>query len=477
MNREYWLNVAERLRDRVRREPERKVEHLLAMADAYVKARCYDAAMLVSRSVLKLKPFSVPAMVRLGRCLLGTKAFVPAEKLYSTLVGLVPQLDEAAWGLWAAHKGRQQHRAAAETVEKLLERKPADERARRQAAEDREAAGDAAAAVRHLEILCETAAVDGVMHQRLGRLLLACNETSRALHHLEQALAENRQQPELLVLAAETAFGLRDWQKAGALAAERLESGEWSARALELLGRSRLEREEFDGAILALERLTDKVPDNVTYRLTLAEAYFRAGELRDAEVELNRCLARDPQRPATVLRLAEIAWRRSELDKAETLYERTLRLDPGQTLALFRLGLIKYERHLYPAALACFRRLMVAQPENVKAHLYLGRCLRITGSFDKAKNHLVRARELAPSRAEPELELGLLDLELHRTTLAREHFERAAALDPEGETGKRAAYELRHLDAAPARPIAVGEAATHSSRRGADGKPRWIKLC
>ena len=476
MTRDYWLQVAFRLQERCRREPKRKVELLLKMTDAYLKANYYKAALMVCRSILKIEPFNVQAMVRLGRCLLGQKEFRAAQKLYSSLTDLVSSLDEGWWGLWAAYKGQNEHEKAAMAVEHLLKANPNEQRALRQAADDRQAAGQTSLAIKHLENLFEQCEDKAAVAGRLARLLLTCTEKARALHYLEVALDEERAQPALLLLAADTAFSLRDWKKAAALATERLEAGTFSCRALELLGRSRLELDEFDGAILSLERLVDKAPDNFSYRLVLAEALYRAGELRDAEVELNRCLARSPQQPQVVLRLGEIAWRKKERQKAETLYERCLRLNPGSTLALYRLGVLKFERHLYPAALTCFRRLMVAQPENIKAHLYLGRCLRITGAFDRAKNHLTRACELAPASAEAEFELGLLNMELHRTTLAREHFERATVLGGEGEWGKRAAYELAHLGKQKVRPLAVGESAPPS--RSAKGKARrWIKLC
>jgi tetratricopeptide (TPR) repeat protein len=114
----------------------------------------------------------------------------------------------------------------------------------------------------------------------------------------------------------------------------------------------------------------------------------------------------------------------------------------------------------------------------VKAHLYLGRTLRMTGSFERSRNHLERARELAPRSAEAELELGLLDLELHRISLSREHLERARTLDPEGETGKRASYELTHLgEHEVVRRRAVGETPRPSRAAKLPRDQRWIKLC
>lgn len=476
MNREQALATVKRLRERVVAEPERRTEHLVAMADAYLAAGFFDAASMVCRAVLKLEPLNVAALLRLGRALLGRDDAAGAHRLYSALTGSVPACAEGWWGLWGACRRLGHRRQAAEALLNLLAENDADGQARLRAAEDFEAA---ALPGRAAELLDEAADADATpLLVRRGLLHAAAGRASRGLTLLERAIERGGVEPEVILSAAETAAAMTDWRAVARFAAARLEAGPVSLRALELLGRARMELDEHDGAILALERLTERAPDVLEYRVLLAEALFRADELADAEREIGRCLARDPERSSLVLRLAEIAWRRSERQKAEDLYERTLALDPGATLALYRLGVLKFERHLYPAALTCFRRLMVAQPDNVKAHLYLGRTLRMTGSFERSRNHLERARELAPRSAEAELELGLLDLELHRISLSREHLERARALDPDGETGKRASYELTHLgEHEVVRRRAVGETPRSPRPPTTPREQRWIKLC
>jgi len=471
MNKDALIAQAAHLRAHAKADPARRNEHLVQLADVYVSLRYYKEASAVCRAILKSQPFNVGALLRLGKALLGQDNSHAASRLYDALTSSFPSLSEAWWGLWATRQRQGKPELAVQALENLLKKYPDDLLARRCLADGYLELSKPLAAIIQLEILWKA----GERPKELAQLLIDASELSRALTHLQAALKEKPRDCTLLMQACEVSFRLRDYDCCCRLAARALEAGAISTRPLELLGRSRLELEEHDGAILALEKLVDKAPDQLDFRHALAEAYFRANELVEAQREFTRCLARDPGRPDTVLRLAEIAWRLSQRERAEELYERCIKMEPGNGLALFRLGLLRLERHIYAGALTCFRRLMVAQPNNVKAHLYLGRCLRITGSFPRSRNHLSRARELNSKCPETRFELGLLDLELHRVQSAREHFEHTLELNPEGTWGKRAAYELRHLEQDEGLRKAANDGPHPTNVH--PSPPRWIKLC
>jgi tetratricopeptide (TPR) repeat protein len=442
-----YLQIAYGLRNKIRTNPEQKAELLLSMADAYIKGRSYSNAALVSRTILKLEPLNVRAMIRLGKASLGEKKTEVATKLFETITGLVPELEEGLWGLWASYVASKRYKDAIHPIEKLTSLHPKDESLLLKTIKTCEDGEDKKKTIQYLRELIETGPekyADKNLH--LSRLLAETGNLSAALSYMDKYLKVNMGDENTLTLAAKAAAKLKKWDLCAKYATQRIENGTFSPDGLYMLGTSRIHQNRWDEAILVLEQLVEKLPEQLNYRMSLGEAYFRSGELDCAQREYSRCLARQPERFDIIVRMAEISWRRGDRENASRLYERTLRFNPAMALALFRLGFIKFDKGLYPAAISLFRRLLVIKPENYKANLFLGQALRLTGSYDKAKTYLSRSLELVPGQSKPHLELGLLYKAIRQETLAKEHFKAAIKNDSGGTVSKDAAYELQHME-------------------------------
>lgn len=75
------------------------------------------------------------------------------------------------------------------------------------------------------------------------------------------------------------------------------------------------------------------------------------------------------------------------------------------------------------------KALAESDPPNVDAVIELGRFSIQSGQLDKAKERFVQAIDLAPKRAEPIIQLGMLELDGGNPAEALIHFERAVLVD------------------------------------------------
>ena len=75
------------------------------------------------------------------------------------------------------------------------------------------------------------------------------------------------------------------------------------------------------------------------------------------------------------------------------------------------------------------KALAETEPPNVDAVIELGRFSIQSGQLDKAKERFVQAIDLAPERAEPIVQLGMLELDGGNPAEALIHFERAVLVD------------------------------------------------
>lgn len=85
-------------------------------------------------------------------------------------------------------------------------------------------------------------------------------------------------------------------------------------------------REEgaYDRAIELLERAVEIQPKYLPGRTNLANLYFQAGRLIDAEQEYLRSMELDPENPETNLNLAQLYLRTNRPEKAIPLLEKFL---------------------------------------------------------------------------------------------------------------------------------------------------------
>jgi tetratricopeptide (TPR) repeat protein len=152
-------------------------------------------------------------------------------------------------------------------------------------------------------------------------------------------------------------------------------------------------------------------------------------ELKRAEASAMLAVQRAPGHARPWAILGQVQRRRGELDDAVGSYEKAVALDPRQASYANNLGACFLDRGDVEEAVAQFRVARRFEPGMFGANLNLGKALLMSGDPGAATTALMRARELAPERAEP---LYLLGRATPDPVLAAEYFKRFLEIEPNG---------------------------------------------
>lgn len=118
---------------------------------------------------------------------------------------------------------------------------------------------------------------------------------------------------------------------------------------------------------------------------------LRAGQLEEAQTEVDAALRLAPDDVRAQNLLGLLHFRTSRLDEARAIYQRLLVLHPGDVALRLNLGLVELRRADYPAAINHLGRVAEVEPDNVRALGYYGLALFRAGELTRALPVLQRA--------------------------------------------------------------------------------------
>jgi tetratricopeptide (TPR) repeat protein len=138
----------------------------------------------------------------------------------------------------------------------------------------------------------------------------------------------------------------------------------------------------------------------------------------------------DRRRPTTVNVLIDLPLRPPPERHAPGVVVADVDLEvPKPALKHFRAGLKALEEGDSLRAIAELRAAIERYPKYYAAHLELGRELRLRKRYAEAEPVILSLREIAPRKAEPHIEYGIVLLSLERREKAVEEFEAALRLE------------------------------------------------
>lgn len=121
---------------------------------------------------------------------------------------------------------------------------------------------------------------------------------------------------------------------------------------------------------------------------------------------------------------------------------------PNHAPILLRMAQLSREMGKPAEAAADLRRLLGAEPGNVEARIELGRVLYDTNDVAGAITETNRVLEAHPKNVDAMYNLGAIYANLGKADLARQYWTRAAAADPESDSGRQAKSGLQQLGVA-----------------------------
>ncbi|UVT21577.1 MAG: tetratricopeptide repeat protein [Nitrospira sp.] len=151
------------------------------------------------------------------------------------------------------------------------------------------------------------------------------------------------------------------------------------------------ERPDAVTALEALRRTVRLLPDVPDYRLKLAEALLRIGDLDAAIEECHSAIMLQQDDGNAHLQLGLLLTAKQDWRAAASALKEAIRLEPASPHAHYSLGGVHYSLGNITAAVQSYRRALELRPHFLDAHYRLALLLKVTGQTREAAQHLETA--------------------------------------------------------------------------------------
>lgn len=143
--------------------------------------------------------------------------------------------------------------------------------------------------------------------------------------------------------------------------------------------------------IASLRRSVRLLPNEPDYRLKLAEALLRVGDLDAAVEECRAAVTLQPDDGDTHLQLGLMLMAKQDWRAAASALVEAIRLEPNLSHAHYSLGSVHYSLGNVTAAVQSYRRTLELRPHFPDAHYRLSLMLKVAGRMQEAVQHLATA--------------------------------------------------------------------------------------
>ena len=203
-------------------------------------------------------------------------------------------------------------------------------------------------------------------HVGLAHILYLQGDLISAEASLKRAVEAGPDRLDTLINLGLLFLDMRRFDEASATFLDVLSLNGACTPAIHGLGLVRYRGGRYPDAIVQFKRASELAPNNTTYLHDLGTAYLASGDLAQAELTLRR----------------------------------VVQLAPDRVDARANLGNVYFQRGDYDAAAAAFRSALLTAPGRANIHLNLGLVYRELKDNSRAREHLLRFLELAPSDTE-----------------------------------------------------------------------------
>jgi tetratricopeptide (TPR) repeat protein len=253
-------------------------------------------------------------------------------------------------------------------------------------------------------------------------------------------------------------------------------------RLVTLLGLAHYGMGEYAAAVPYLKQATAADPENLPFRLSLAQSCLRtkqyqcvldvyreiltlnaesaeadmlAGEAYDelknvdgAIAEFQAAVKADPKTPDVYFGYGYLLWKALKFDEAEKAFRSELSNNPEHPLALAYLGDTEIRLNHSEEAVPYLERAVRLQPSIAIAHVDLGAIYEGKGRKDDAARELKTAEKLSPDDPSIHWRLGRFYQSIGRTAEAKAEFDKTRSMQRAKEQSLQ--EQMRRAEAMPA---------------------------
>lgn len=181
-----------------------------------------------------------------------------------------------------------------------------------------------------------------------------------------------------------------------------------ATEALHILSKIYVRQQQFDDAIVTLERLSKLAPRAPKLYFELGNAYLAGGRLENSVTAFQQGLGIDHRNPQAHNNLGIALRRNGAFQKAEAAFLSAINIDPELALPHRNLGELSRMRGDSRQALKYFEDAVRLDPKDAESHNGLGMTAATLALSAKAIVHFRTAIELAGTHREAENNLAIL---------------------------------------------------------------------
>jgi len=343
----------------------------LALAQLEVMQRQYDAALESVNAVLRIDKKNGPARMIEASAYVGQKKYAEARQLIETMQQSNPNSADVTFSLGMIDLHEQKYKEAEDTFRKAYQQNPKDSRG--------------------LVGLVES--------------LARQNKYDEATQVLQQELVKDPKNIDLLIALGNIAvrsgnfdLGISQFQKV----LDTLDKNSKIRGQVYLrMGETYRRKGDLNGAVAALYKAKEVLPDNSLVVSTLAQALDIAGRKPEAVQTWEQAVKLDPRNAVALNNLAFLmAESGGDLDQALTYAQRAEQMMPSMNEVSDTLGWIYLKKNLSDNAMDIFQRLVTRAPDNSTYRYHLGMALSQKGDRPRAIKELQQALHSNPSKEE-----------------------------------------------------------------------------
>jgi len=154
----------------------------------------------------------------------------------------------------------------------------------------------------------------------------------------------------------------------------------------------KIREQDFDGAMVLLEKIHKEKPDDVNAIYLMGVCYFNKQKVPEAMERFIKVTELTPDFPGAYYQLGNCYMQKGDKDKALENYQKGLELKPGDFISLYNGGLILYEKEKTDEALDYFGKALELQPDSPVMLEFSGLCYLRKEDYAKAREYLEKAK-------------------------------------------------------------------------------------
>jgi tetratricopeptide (TPR) repeat protein len=342
----------------------------LALAQLQVTRGEFDAALKTAEAILAIDRSNINARLVESAALMGQKKFSDSRALLDSMLKTNPGSPDVLFQLGVVNLAENKFKEAEDAFRRAYQLNPANSRG-----------------------------LMGIVETNMAQ-----NKTDEALKILQQESDKTPNRLDLLLALGNTAvragkydFAVQTFNKVLA----GLDKGKAQGDLYLRIGETYRRKGDLNGAVQALQKARETLPDNIVVLSTLALVLDGAGRRPEAKQVYEATLKLDPNNAVALNNLAYLlAESNGDLDDALTKAQRAKQLLPSLYEISDTLGWIYLKKNLADQAIDVFKDLVVKQPNHSTYHYHLGMAYAQKGDKSKAVEQLKEALKYNPAKEE-----------------------------------------------------------------------------